>query len=71
MLISEVYDLYGSWAQLSKQLNIGSTTYQAWLRRGYIPLKMQETIEVRTKGKVVASIEHLVPQDKSLIKPKN
>lgn len=58
MLIKEVYDLYGSWAELSRKLGFGSSTYQGWLTRGYIPLKTQELIEFRTKGKLRAAKEH-------------
>lgn len=62
MLITEVYALYGSWSELSRKLSFGSTTYQGWIRRGYIPFRTQETIEFRTKGLVKASMEHTKPQ---------
>ncbi len=62
MLIIEVHSLYGSWTKFSKNFEFGSTTYQGWIRRGYIPFKTQEIIEFRTKGLLKANIEHTTPQ---------
>ncbi len=63
MLITEVYGLYESWAELSRKLGFGSTTYRGWITRGYIPIKTQEIIEFRTKGHLKASVEHTKPQE--------
>jgi len=58
MLIEELYEYYGSWANLSRKLGLGSTTYLAWRKRGYIPYPTQCVIEMRTKRKFKANIKH-------------
>jgi len=63
MLILEVYKQYESWSELSRKLGFGSTTYQGWIRRGYIPMRTQEIIELRTKGALTASMDHLTKQN--------
>ena len=62
MLIKELYDLYGSWSELSRKLGFGSTTYQGWLKRGYIPMKTQELIELRTQSRLKACEDHTTKQ---------
>ena len=62
MLIIEIYKFYGSWSEIARKLGFGMTTYQGWIRRGYIPMKTQELIEVRSKGRFRASLKHTIAQ---------
>ncbi len=63
MLINELYEYYGSWAKLSRALEMGSGTYWTWKKRGYIPFPTQLMIEYKTKGRFKASEEHGEPID--------
>ncbi len=60
MLLQELYGFYGSWAKLTRELGLGSTTYQPWVKKGYIPYTTQLLIEKKTKGKFRADIEHAI-----------
>lgn len=58
MLIKELYDHYGSWSKLMRTLELGSSTYQGWVRKGFIPYTTQLYIEKKTGGLFMASEEH-------------
>lgn len=58
MLIEELHEHYGTWAQLTRELELGMTTYQGWLKKGYIPYTTQLIIEKKTKGKFKANENH-------------
>ena len=61
MLLSELYEHYGTWTQLVRELNLGNSTYQIWRKKGYIPFKAQLLIENKTKGFFKAYEEHGEP----------
>ncbi len=61
MSLKELYDYYGSWADMMRSLNLGSTTYQAWLRKKMVPWKTQLIIENKTQGKFKADLKHSIP----------
>ncbi len=64
MLLDELYAHYGTYAELARRLNLGSTTYQRWKRIGYIPFNSQLVIQHSTDGMFKASKEHGEPQKK-------
>ncbi len=66
MILNELYEHYGSWAQLSRDLNLGFSTYQVWRKNGYIPFKAQLLIENQTKGFFKASKAHGEPDKKGI-----
>lgn len=50
MTLHELYKHYGSWAEMTRQLNLGANSYQYWQRKGYIPRGAQYYIEKKTDG---------------------
>jgi hypothetical protein len=58
MLIEELYEHFGSWARLGRDLDLGSTTYQNWRKNGYIPYTTQLIIEKKTNSKFLADKNH-------------
>lgn len=64
MLLEELYRHYGTWTNLVRSLNIGSTTYQVWRKRGFIPFRTQLLIENKTKGRFKADELHAQPVQK-------
>lgn len=50
MLLNELYEYYGTWTHLGRQLELGNSTYQVWRKQGYIPFTAQLLIENKTKG---------------------
>lgn len=64
MLLSDLYEYYGSWTRLVRDLNLGNTTYQVWRKQGYIPFKAQLLIENKTDGFFKACEEHGKPAEK-------
>jgi len=62
MLIEELRNHYGKWATLAKELDFGSTSYQGWVRKGFIPYPTQCIIEKKTKGLFKANEDHAKPQ---------
>jgi hypothetical protein len=61
MLLNDLYDHYGTWTQLVRQLNLGNSTYQVWRKQGYIPFKAQLLIENMTHGLFKANEAHGKP----------
>lgn len=64
MLLDEVYEYYGTWTKLTKEVDIGYSSHRAWMKKGYIPFKMQLLIQHKTKGALQASEEHCQPFEK-------
>lgn len=50
MLLNELYEYYGTWTHLGRELGLGISTYQVWRKQGYIPFSAQLLIENKTKG---------------------
>ncbi len=61
MLLSELYEHYGTWSELCRELRLGNSTYQIWRRKGYIPFRAQLLIENRTQGLFKACESHGEP----------
>lgn len=64
MLLSELYEYYGSWTRLVRDLNIAHSSYQVWRRQGYIPFKAQLFIEHQTNSFFKACEAHGKPEVK-------
>ena len=62
MLLNELYEHYGTWTHLGRQLGLGNSTYQVWRKQGYIPFTAQLLIENKTKGLFKASEAHGKPE---------
>lgn len=62
MLLQELYDYYGSWTKLTKELDLGLTTYHGWLKKGYIPYSTQLVIEKKSKRRFKADEKHGRPK---------
>lgn len=62
MLLEELKNYFGTWALMSRELGLGATTYLGWKRKGYIPYKTQCVLEMKTKRKFKANLEHCKPQ---------
>ena len=58
MLPEELREHYGTWAEMSRQLGLGATTYLKWMKKGYIPFETQCVLEKKTKGKFKANLKH-------------
>jgi hypothetical protein len=56
MLATELRAYYGSWAKMSRELDMSSSTYQNWLRNGYIPFTTQCLIEKKTNRRFKADM---------------
>ena len=48
----DVKDYYVTWAHAMRSLGLGITTYQHWVKMGYISIKAQRNIHKITKGKL-------------------
>lgn len=59
MLLQELYEHYGNWAKMCRQLDFGSNVYQSWRKNGGIPYKTQLLIEKKTNGKFLADEGHI------------
>lgn len=63
MLLEELYDYYGNWLAIGRELNFAPCTYQGWRKKGYIPYMTQLLIEKKTDGMFVALEEHGKPKN--------
>lgn len=61
MLLEELHEYYGTWAYMARKLEIGSTTYLGWRKKGYIPWETQLVIEQKTNRKFKAHKGHGKP----------
>ena len=58
MTLTEIYEYYGkNWAEVTRELKIGSTTLQKWRKRGYIPIRSQMVLDKRSAGLFKARVE--------------
>ncbi len=62
MLLEELHDYYGTWANLTRKLELGMTTYLGWQKKGYIPYATQCVIEKKTNKKFKAVEMHAKPK---------
>lgn len=62
MFIEELHEYYGTWADMTRQLGLASTTYLNWRRKGYIPYNTQCVIENKTNRRFKANKAHEKPQ---------
>lgn len=62
MFIEELREHYGTWADMTRKLELGSTTYLGWIKKGYIPWTTQLVIENKTNKKFKADIGHAKPK---------
>lgn len=58
MLMSDLYEHYGTWEKLTRALKLSSNIHQHWKRIGYIPFTTQCIIHVRTEGFFKADEAH-------------
>lgn len=63
MLLKELHEYFGTWANLSRELRLGNSTYLSWRKKGYIPYTTQLVIEKKTKGKFLANEKHGKPSE--------
>lgn len=64
MLIEELHVHYGTWQNMARKLELGSTTYMGWVKRGYIPYATQCVIEKKSNRLFKANEGHAKPKDK-------
>ena len=64
MTLDEIYTHFNqNWAEVARELKIGTTTLQNWQRKGFIPIVSQIKIDERSDGLFVARIEDAKPQE--------
>lgn len=68
MKLTELYEYYGTWADMGRALNLGNSTYTVWRKNGYIPYPTQLLIEKKTKGRFKALEAHGRPVTKKWLK---
>lgn len=59
MTLDEVIKYFGSSYRFGKKTGMGSANYLNWERRGYIPIETQLKLEMFTKGKLKANLDHV------------
>lgn len=57
MTIEELYNLYGTKYKFRKETGLSITTFDNWLKLGYIPIASQMKLEKLTKGLLKARFE--------------
>lgn len=62
MLLEDLHAHFGSYAEMTRQLQLGHTTYLGWVKKGYIPYSTQCVIESKTNRKFKAKPEHGRPK---------
>lgn len=63
MLIKELRDYYVTWTKLTRKLDFGTSVYQNWVKKGYIPYTTQLLIEKRSGGLFKADLAHAKPRE--------
>lgn len=61
MLLEELHEFYGTWADMTRKLELSPTTYLGWRKKGYIPWETQLVIEEKTNRKFKAHKNHAKP----------
>jgi hypothetical protein len=59
MTYEEVVAYYGTAYRISKEGGFSKGAPYNWKKQGYIPIASQQLIQLRTKGKLRANLEHL------------
>lgn len=59
MTYDEVVAYYGTAYRVSKDGGFSKGAPYNWKKQGYIPIATQQLIQIKTRGKLVASLEHL------------
>jgi hypothetical protein len=67
MLLEEMKEYYKTYQKMNRVLELSTTTYQDWRRKGGIPLKTQLLIERKTNGRFVADEKHDPVLSKELV----
>jgi hypothetical protein len=62
MYLDELYEYFGSYSDMSRELGLGYTTYSNWKRKGFIPYRMQCVIENKTNRRFKADKNHTAPK---------
>ncbi len=62
MLLEELRQHYGTWADMTRKLSLGNSTYLGWIKKGYIPYETQCVIENKTNRLFKANIKHGNPK---------
>ncbi len=58
MTLKEIYEYYGkNYANVCRELKIGTTTIQNWIKKDSIPIKSQMILEKLTNGLFKARLE--------------
>lgn len=55
MILEELHAYYGTFAEMTRKLELSPTTYLGWRKKGYIPWETQLVIEEKTKKLFKAS----------------
>lgn len=61
MLLQELYEYYGTYAEMGRELRLSTSSYQIWRKQGYIPYTTQLIIEKKTKRLFKACESHGKP----------
>ena len=61
MYLEELREYFGTYADMTRQLGLGNTTYLFWKKKGYIPFTTQCVIEKKTKRRFRADKNHEKP----------
>ena len=64
MLLQELYNHFGTYTKMVRELDLGNSTYLVWRKQGYIPFKAQLLIERQTDGLFKACESHGKPKKK-------
>lgn len=62
MFLIDLYNAYGTYAEMTRELKLGNSTYLGWKKKGYIPYETQCSIQVKTHGRFKACLEHGQPK---------
>jgi|FreactTroBogLake_1042271.scaffolds.fasta_scaffold50185_2 hypothetical protein len=66
MTPEDVKNYYGSTYRFQKSTGMNATTLHQWLRKGYIPLNAQASLQILTNGALIAEIKK--PMEKEMTK---
>jgi len=68
MKLEDLVTKYGTYANAFRTLGMGSSSYAAWRKSGFIPINTQMKIEQMTNGDLVADMSHVEPYQSQGIK---
>jgi len=58
MVVKDILNFFGTWAEAARELRMGHNTLQTWKRKGFIPIRSQHRIERFTDGALKADVDH-------------